>query len=76
MKKFLAQIQEKSLSRLTFLDYCEFIRVNEAYCYLTSKMFEVVNKMAPTKTVRVKKQYQWLVCWRDGIKNSRPKQTV
>ena len=39
-------------------------------------MFEVVNKMAPTKTVRVKKQYQWLVCWRDGIKNSRPKQTV
>ena len=54
MKNFSNEIYEEVLGRLTFPDYENFSSVNEAYSDLTSKNFDVVNKVAPTKTIRVK----------------------
>ena len=54
MKNFSAEIFEEALGKLTFLDYENFCCVNEAYSDLIPKNFYVVDKMAPTKTIRVK----------------------
>ena len=37
-----------------FEDYENFGCVNKAYSDLTSKIFDLVNRVAPTKTIRVK----------------------
>ena len=55
MKNFSTEIYEKALGKLALLDYKNFGCVNKVYSDLTSKIFDVVNKVAPTKTIRVKK---------------------
>ena len=54
MKNFSTEIYEEALGKLTFPDYEKFGCVNKAYSDLTSKAFDVVNKVAATKTIRVK----------------------
>ena len=54
MKNFSAEIYEKALSNLIFPDYESFSCVNKAYSDLTSKFFDLVNKVVHTKTIRVK----------------------
>ena len=54
MKNFSTEIYEEALNKLTFPDYENFSCVNEAYSDLTSKIFDVVKKVAPTKTIGVK----------------------
>ena len=54
MKNFLTEIYEEALGKLTFPDYKNFGCVNKAYSDLTSKIFDVVSKVTPTKTIRVK----------------------
>ena len=63
MKNFWTEIYEEALSKLKFPDYEIFSCVNEAYYDLTSKIFDVVNKVGPTKTIRVKKNTNE---WFDG----------
>ena len=61
MKNFSTEIYDEALGKLTFPDYENFGCVNKAYSDLTSKFFYVVNKMAPTKTIRVKNNTnEWL----------------
>ena len=38
---------------MTFPDYENFSYVNEAYSDVASTIFEVINKVAPTKSIRV-----------------------
>ena len=54
MKNFSTEIYEEALGKLTFPDYGNFSCVNEAYFDLTSKIFDVANKVAPTKSIRIK----------------------
>ena len=54
MKYFSTEIYEKALGKLAFQDYKNFGCVNKVYSDLTSKIFDVLNKVAPTKTIRVK----------------------
>ena len=63
MKNVSAEIYEETLSKLIFPDYKNFSRVNEAYSDLTPKVVDVVNKMAPTKTIRIKNNTN---AWFDG----------
>ena len=49
MKKLSTNIFEEALSKLTFPDYESFSCDNEAYFDLTSKMFELLGKVALTK---------------------------
>ena len=55
MKNFSTEIYEKALGKLALLDHKNFGCVNKVYSDLTSKIFDVVNKVAPTKTIRVNK---------------------
>ena len=54
VKNFSTEIYKESLHKLTFPDYENFRCVNKAYCGLISKIFDVVNKVAPTKTITIK----------------------
>ena len=54
MRNFSTEIYEEGLGKLTFPDYEMFGCVNKAYSDLISKTFDVVNKVAFTKTIRVK----------------------
>ena len=54
LKNFSAEICEEALGILTFPDYEKFGCVNKAYSDLTSNFFDVVSKVARTKTIRVK----------------------
>ena len=54
MKSFSTENYEETLDNLIFPDYENFVCVNKAYSDLTSKIFDVVSKLAPTKTSRVK----------------------
>ena len=54
MKNFSTEIYEEALGKLTFPDYENVGSVNNPYSDLTSKIFDVVNKVEPTKTIRVK----------------------
>ena len=54
MKNFSTEIYEEALGKLKFPDYENFSCLNEAYYDLTIIIFGVVNKVAPTKTIRVK----------------------
>ena len=54
MKSFSTENCEETLGNLIFPDYENFVCVNKAYSDLTSKIFDVVSKLAPTKTIRVK----------------------
>ena len=54
MKNFSTEIYEEALSTLTFSNYENFSCVNEACSDLTSKIFDAVNKVTPTKTIRIK----------------------
>ena len=58
MKNFSTEINEEALGKATFPDFENFSCVNEACSYVTSKTFDVVNKVAPTKTIRVKNKIQ------------------
>ena len=76
MKNLSTEIYEEFLGKLAFPDYENFSCVNEAYSDLTSKMFDIVNKVAPTEIIRVKNNTNE---WFDGEiakKNCRPRQTV
>ena len=66
MKNFSTEIYEEVLVELTFSDYEKFDYVNEAYSAdLISKIFDVVNKVTPTKTIiRVKNNTNE---WFDGM---------
>ena len=64
MKNFLTEIYEEALGKLTFPDYKNFGCVNKAYSDLTSKIFDVVSG-GTYKTYQSKKQYKWVVWWRD-----------
>ena len=56
VKNFTTEIDEEPLGKMTF-PHCEnFGCVNKAYSDLTSNTFDVVNNVAPTKTIRVKKR--------------------
>ena len=63
MKNFSPGIYEEALGKLTIPDYENFSCVNEAYSDLSSKIFDVVNKVAPARTIRVKKNTNE---WCDG----------
>ena len=54
MKIFSTGIFKKTLNKLTFSDYENSSCTNKAYSDVTSNFFNVVNKKAPTKTIRVK----------------------
>ena len=54
MKNFLNEIYEEALGKLAFPDCENFGCVNKAYSDPTLKIFDVVRKVAPTKTIRVK----------------------
>ena len=55
MKDYSTEIYEEALgSKLKFPDYENFSCVTEAYYDLTTNIFDVVNKVAPTKTIRLK----------------------
>ena len=54
MKSFSTENYEETLGNLIFPDYENFVCVNKAYSDLTSKIFDVVSKVTPTKTIRVK----------------------
>ena len=61
MKNFSTENYEKTLAKLTFPDYENFSCASEAYSDLTSKIFDVVKKVAPTKTIGVKNNNsEWL----------------
>ena len=61
MKNSSTKKYKEALGKLTFPDYENFICVNEAYSDLTLKIFDVVNKVAPTRTIRVKNNTnKWL----------------
>ena len=61
VSNFSTPIFKEALGKLTFADYEKFICVNETYSDLTSKIFNVVNKVAPAKTIRVKNNTnEWL----------------
>ena len=61
VNNFSTPIFKEALRNLTFADYEKFICVNETYSDLTSKIFNVVNKVAPAKTIRVKNNTnEWL----------------
>ena len=62
-ENFSIEIYEEALGKLKFPDYGNFSCVNEAYSDLTSKIFDVVNKMEPTKTIRIKNNTN---AWFDG----------
>ena len=53
-ENFLTEIYKEALGKRTFPDYGNVGCGNKAYSDLTSKIFDVVNKVAPTKTIRVK----------------------
>ena len=58
MKDLSTEIYEEVLGKLTFPDYENLGCVNKAY--LSSKIVDAVNKVAPTKTIRVKNNTnQW-----------------
>ena len=58
MKDLSTEIYEEALGKLTFPDYENLGCVNKAY--LSSKIVDEVNKVAPTKTIRVKNNTnQW-----------------
>ena len=86
IKNFSTEICEEALGKLTFRDYENVSCVNEAYSDLTSKIFDVVNKVAPTKTITIKKYTnQWFdgeiaekVAARDKLfrKSKKPKLSV
>ena len=54
MKNLSTEIYKEALGKLTFPDEEHFSCVNEAYSGLTLKIFDEVNKMAPTKTIKIK----------------------
>ena len=54
MKSFSTEIYEDAPGQLTFPDYELFSCGNEAYPDLASNTFDVVNKVALTKTIRTK----------------------
>ena len=54
MKNFSSEIYEEAVGNLTFPDYENVSYVNEDYSGLTSKLFDVVNEVAPAKTIRAK----------------------
>ena len=61
MKNFSTKNYKEALGKLLFPDYENFVCVNEAYSDLTLKIFDVVNKVAPTRTIRVKNNTnKWL----------------
>ena len=76
MKNLSTEIYEEFLGKLAFPDYENFSCVNEAYSDLTSKMFDIVNKVAPKEIIRVKNNTNE---WFDGEiakTNCRPRQIV
>ena len=54
MKHFSTEIYEEALNKLTFPHYENFGCVNKACSDLTSRIFDVISKVAPAKTIRVK----------------------
>ena len=54
MKNFSSEIYEEAVGNLTFPDYENVSYVNEDYSGLTSKLFDVVNEVAPAKTITAK----------------------
>ena len=54
MKNFSTEIYKEALGKLIFPDYENFSCVNKAYSDVTSNIFDVVSKVATTKTIRVK----------------------
>ena len=53
-KDFSAETYLKALGKLKFPGYENFDCVNKAYSDLTSKIFDVVNKVAPPKSITIK----------------------
>ena len=58
MKSFSTENYEETLGNLIFPDYENFVCANKAYSDLTSKVFDVVSKVAPTKNYQSEKQYK------------------
>ena len=54
MKHFSTEIYEEALNKLTFPHYENFGCVNKACSDLTSRIFDVISKVAPAKTISVK----------------------
>ena len=54
MNNLSTEIYEEALGKLIFPDYENFGCVNKAYSDLTSKILDVVNKVAPGRAIRVK----------------------
>ena len=54
MKNVSTEIEVEALGKLKFPDYQKFSCVNEAYSDLTSKIFDVVNQVAPAKAIGIK----------------------
>ena len=73
MKNCSTDIYEEALSKLTFPDYENFCCANETHADLTSKFFEVINKVAPTKTISVKNNTNEWFGGKIAEKNSRPR---
>ena len=53
-KKYSIEEYEKALGQVIFPSYEKYSNINKAYNDVFHKLIEVVNKIAPLKTVRVK----------------------
>ena len=53
-KKYSVEEYEKALGQVIFPNYEKYSNINKAYNDVFHKLIEVVNKIAPLKTVRVK----------------------
>ena len=53
-KKYSADEYEKALSQVIFPNYEKYSNVNKGYNNIFHKLIEVVKKIAPLKTVRLK----------------------
>ena len=63
LKNYLMENFERELKNIAFPNYEKFSDVNSTYTNLVNKITQVINNLAPYKTVRVKNQSNE---WFDG----------
>ena len=56
LKNYSMENFERELKNIAFLNYEKFSDVNSAYNDIVNKITQVINNIAPYKTIRVKNQ--------------------
>ena len=57
-KNYTVDGYEKALTEINFPEYKNFDNVNDAYSNFIQKLMEVINKVAPIKNKRIKRNSQ------------------